>query len=69
LAQAAMNFSVTARCPAEATSTVDGRACGDDWLTFVELAAGGALAYCTGTTPDTGWVAGPAATPSAYCAR
>ena len=29
------------------------RAC-DDWLTFAELAAGGALAYCTGTTPDTG---------------
>jgi hypothetical protein len=23
---------------------VDGRACGDDWLTFAELAAGGALA-------------------------
>ena len=31
---------------------MDGRACGDDWLTFAELAAGGALAYCTGTTPD-----------------
>jgi hypothetical protein len=37
---------------------VDGRAGGDDWLTFAELAAGGALAYCTGTTPDTGWAAG-----------
>ena len=33
-----------------------------------ELAAGGALAYCTGTTPDTGWAAGPAAAPPAYCA-
>ena len=33
-----------------------------------ELAADGALAYCTGTTPDTGWAAGPAATPPAYCA-
>jgi hypothetical protein len=48
--------------------TVDGRACGDDWLTFAELAAGGALAYCTGTTPDTGWAAGPAAAPPPYCA-
>ena len=47
---------------------MDGRACGDDWLTFAELAAGGALAYCTGTTPDTGWAAGPAAPPPAYCA-
>ena len=47
---------------------MDGRACGDDWLTFAELAAGGALAYCTGTTADTGWAAGPAATPPAYCA-
>jgi hypothetical protein len=48
--------------------TVDGRACGDDWLTFAELTAGGALAYCTGTSPDTGWAAGPAATAPAYCA-
>ena len=48
---------------------MDGRACGDDWLTFAKLAAGGALAYCAGTTPDTGWAAGPAATPPAYCAR
>jgi hypothetical protein len=37
---------------------VDGRACGDDWLTFAELAAGGALAYRTGTTPGTGWGGG-----------
>ena len=36
---------------------MDGRACGDDGLTFAELAVGGALAYCTGTTPDTGCVA------------
>src|SRR5205085_2011678 len=26
--------------------TMDGRACGDDWLTFAELAAGGALGIC-----------------------
>jgi hypothetical protein len=48
--------------------TVDGHAYDNDWLTFAELAAGGALAYCTGMTPDTGWAAGPAATPPAYCA-
>ena len=47
---------------------MDGRACGDDWLTFAELAAGGALAYRTGTTPGTGWAAGPAPAPPAYCA-
>ena len=45
---------------------MDGRAWGDGWLTFAELAAGGALAYRTGTTPDTGWAAGPAAPPPAY---
>jgi putative alpha-1,2-mannosidase len=47
---------------------VDGHAYDNDWLTFAELAAGGALAYCTGTAPGTGWAAGPAAAPPAYCA-
>jgi DNA-binding transcriptional MerR regulator len=45
--------------------TVDGHAYDNDWLTFAELAAGGALAYRTGTTPGTGWAAGPAPAPSA----
>ena len=44
---------------------VDGHAYDNDWLTFAELAAGGALAYRTGTTPGTGWAAGPAPAPSA----
>jgi hypothetical protein len=37
---------------------VDGHAYDNDWLTFAELAAGGALACRTGTTPGTGWAAG-----------
>ena len=44
---------------------MDGHAYDNDWLTFAELAAGGALAYRTGTTPGTGWAAGPAAAPPA----
>ena len=48
--------------------SVDGHASDNDWLTFAELAAGGALACRTGTTPGTGWAAGPAAAPPAYCA-
>ena len=47
---------------------VDGHAYDKDRLTFAELTAGGALAYRTGTTPGTGWAAGPAPAPSAYCA-
>ena len=47
---------------------MDGHAYDNDWLTFAELAAGGALAFCAGTTPGASWAAGPAATPPAYCA-
>jgi hypothetical protein len=48
---------------------VDGRACRDDWLIFAELAAGGALACCTGMALDTGGAAaGLTAAPPAYCA-
>lgn len=48
--------------------TVDGHPSGDSWLSFGQVAAGGTLAYRTGSVPDQAWAAGAAAAEPAYCA-